>query len=63
MAREWGGYNCKIIADYYKSRCPDVAMCWENKVMGSSTNPTYEAICTLIKEFNDQTEATFKQNM
>ena len=56
------GYK-KIVADYYKLRCPDVASYLENKVMNSSTNPTYESICKLIKDFNDQAEATFKQNM
>ena len=56
------GYK-KIVADYYKQRCPDVAQYLENKVMNSSTNPSYESMCNLIKDFNEQTEATFKHDI
>lgn len=56
------GYK-RIVADYYIAKCIDLSPYLEKKVVNSSTNPTYESICTLVRDFNSQTESLFKTSV
>lgn len=56
------GYK-RIVADYYIAKCAELAPYLEKKVVNSSTNPTYESICTLVRDFNVQTERNFKTSV
>lgn len=53
----------RIIADYYIAKCPELSPYFEKKVVNSSTNPSYESICSLIKDFNSSKESLFKTNI